>query len=252
MHLEIFTFKIKFHLLLYFNVSGPYTCVTGRKCIFEMICLRYSLLKRSPLVSSWVSLCCEELTGKSEKTGEAQGHYTMKNRARWRMHPGLWEKAWLRLMSCRGNIRENINMGKKELKQFLSVCSFGISSRTVLIWLSLNAFRMDGLSSLRIQVRAGTGPRDVLYMGCTWVLSCPTLQSCGLWTTRLLCPRDFQGKSTGVCCHVLLHRIFPTQASNLGLLHCRWILYCLGHQGSPFFGFTWHKALKVCMFSQST
>ena len=27
--------------------------------------------------------------------------------------------------------------------------------------------------------------------------------------------------------------IFPTQGSNLGLLHCRWILYCLSHQGSP-------------------
>ena len=108
---------------------------------------------------------------------------TLKNRARWRMHPGLWEKAWLRLMSGRGNIRENINMGKKELKRFLSVSSFGISSRTVLIWLSLNAFRMDGLSSLRIQVRAGTGPGDVLYMGCTWVLSCSVVSnSAVLWT----------------------------------------------------------------------
>lgn len=87
LHLQIFTFKIKFHLLLHFNVSGPYIWVTGRKCIFEIICLRYSLLKRSLLVSSRVSLCCEELTGKSEKTGEAQGHYTIKNWARWRMHP---------------------------------------------------------------------------------------------------------------------------------------------------------------------
>ena len=25
--------------------------------------------------------------------------------------------------------------------------------------------------------------------------------------------------------------IFPSQRSNLGLLHCRWILYHLGHQG---------------------
>ena len=31
----------------------------------------------------------------------------------------------------------------------------------------------------------------------------------------------------------LLQRIFPTQRSNLGLLHCRQILYRLGHQGSP-------------------
>ena len=28
-------------------------------------------------------------------------------------------------------------------------------------------------------------------------------------------------------------RIFPTHGSNLGLPHCRWILYQLSHQGSP-------------------
>ena len=28
-------------------------------------------------------------------------------------------------------------------------------------------------------------------------------------------------------------RVFPTQGLNLGLLHCRQILYCLWHQGSP-------------------
>ena len=31
----------------------------------------------------------------------------------------------------------------------------------------------------------------------------------------------------------LLHRIFPTQGSNPGLLHCRQILYPLSHKGSP-------------------
>ena len=31
----------------------------------------------------------------------------------------------------------------------------------------------------------------------------------------------------------LLQRIFPTQGSNPGLLHCRWILYQLSHKGSP-------------------
>ena len=32
--------------------------------------------------------------------------------------------------------------------------------------------------------------------------------------------------------YFLLQRIFPTQGSNLGILHCRWILYHLSHQGS--------------------
>ena len=31
----------------------------------------------------------------------------------------------------------------------------------------------------------------------------------------------------------LLQGIFPTQGSNTGLLHCRWILYQLSHKGSP-------------------
>ena len=33
--------------------------------------------------------------------------------------------------------------------------------------------------------------------------------------------------------HPLLQGIFPTQGSNLGLLHCRQILYCLSHQKDP-------------------
>ena len=46
---------------------------------------------------------------------------------------------------------------------------------------------------------------------------------------------DSPGKNTGVICHVLHQGIFPTQGSNPGLLHCRWILYQLSYQGSPYF-----------------
>ena len=44
---------------------------------------------------------------------------------------------------------------------------------------------------------------------------------------------DSPGKNTGVGCHALLQRIFPTQGSNPDLPHCRRILYHPGHQGSP-------------------
>ena len=37
----------------------------------------------------------------------------------------------------------------------------------------------------------------------------------------------------GVGCHFLLQGIFPTQGSNLALLHCRQIFLPLSHQGSP-------------------
>ena len=57
---------------------------------------------------------------------------------------------------------------------------------------------------------------------CLVAKSRPTL--CGPWTSP--------GKNTRVGCHSLLHGIFMTQGSNLGLLHCRKVLYCLNHQGS--------------------
>ena len=44
---------------------------------------------------------------------------------------------------------------------------------------------------------------------------------------------DSPGRNTGVGCHFLLQRIFPTQGSSPGLLYCREIFYCLSHQGSP-------------------
>ena len=57
----------------------------------------------------------------------------------------------------------------------------------------------------------------------------------GLYPARLLCPWDFSGKNTEVGCHFLLQGIFPTRGSNLGFQHCRWILYQLSHQVSPFY-----------------
>ena len=46
-------------------------------------------------------------------------------------------------------------------------------------------------------------------------------------------PAEPQGKpkNTGVGSLSLLQRIFPTQGSNQGLLHCRQILYQLSYQG---------------------
>ena len=46
---------------------------------------------------------------------------------------------------------------------------------------------------------------------------CPCI-SCSVMSDsplRLLCPWDFLGKNTGMCCHSLLQGIFPTQGSNL-------------------------------------
>ena len=40
------------------------------------------------------------------------------------------------------------------------------------------------------------------------------------------------GQNTGVGSLFLLQGIVPTQGSNPGLAHCRWILYQLSHKGS--------------------
>ena len=55
----------------------------------------------------------------------------------------------------------------------------------------------------------------------------------GLKPTRLLCSRNSAGQNTGVGSHSLLQGNFPIQGSNPGLLHSRWILYNLSHQGCP-------------------
>ena len=54
------------------------------------------------------------------------------------------------------------------------------------------------------------------------------------WTVAHQAPLSWNSpdKNTGVCCHFLFPGTFPTQGSNPGLIHCRWILYCLSHQGS--------------------
>ena len=46
-------------------------------------------------------------------------------------------------------------------------------------------------------------------------------------------PWNSWGWNTGVHSLSLLQGIFPTQGSNPGLPHCRWILYQLSHKGSP-------------------
>ena len=61
----------------------------------------------------------------------------------------------------------------------------------------------------------------------TYSIMFNSLQTHGLYS-----PWNSPGQNTGVGSHSLLQGIFPTQGSNPGLPHCRWILYQLSHQGS--------------------
>ena len=61
--------------------------------------------------------------------------------------------------------------------------------------------------------------------------SCPTLcDPVDLSPLGSSSPWNSLGKNTEVGCHSLLQGIFPTQGSDPGLPHCRWILYQLSQQ----------------------
>ena len=49
----------------------------------------------------------------------------------------------------------------------------------------------------------------------------------------------------GVGFHAFFQGIFLTQGSNPGLLHGRWILYHLSHQGTPTFYLKWYFSFAV-------
>ena len=72
-----------------------------------------------------------------------------------------------------------------------------------------------------------------VYIVCLVTQLCPTLCDPMDYSLPGSCVHgDSPGKNTRVGCHALLQGIFPTQWSNPGLLHCKWILYHLSHQGS--------------------
>ena len=66
---------------------------------------------------------------------------------------------------------------------------------------------------------------------CLVAQSCPTLltpMGCSLLGSSA--HGDSPGKNTGGGCHALLQGIFPIQGLNLGLPHCKHILYHLSHR----------------------
>ena len=65
-----------------------------------------------------------------------------------------------------------------------------------------------------------------------WSESCSVVSD-SLWPHGLYSPWNSPSQNTGVGSLSLLQGIFPTQGSNPGLLHCRWILYQLNHKRSP-------------------
>ena len=72
-------------------------------------------------------------------------------------------------------------------------------------------------------------------MSSSWDLPNPgiTPRSPTLQADSSLSEPPGKPKNPGVGSLPLLQGTFPTQGSNWGLLHCRWVLYHLSHPGSP-------------------
>ena len=74
---------------------------------------------------------------------------------------------------------------------------------------------------------------------CIYPPKVKVAQSCGILRDPMDCSppgssvhRDSPGQNTGVGEPSFFQVIFPTQESNQGHLHCRWILYQLSYQRS--------------------
>ena len=89
--------------------------------------------------------------------------------------------------------------------------------------------RVEPTSSVSPALQAGSLPTEP--SGNPSESHC--VMSDSLWPYGLYSPWNSLDQNTGVGSLSLLQGIFPTQRSNPGLPHCRWILYHLSHQGSP-------------------
>ena len=70
-------------------------------------------------------------------------------------------------------------------------------------------------------------------LGLNPSLKVKVTQSCLTLCDHGVSPWNSPGQNTGVLSLSLLQGIFLTQELNLGLLHCRQILYQLSYEGSP-------------------
>ena len=96
---------------------------------------------------------------------------------------------------------------------------------------SLRTLRMttvlyQEVSSAHMASRRAFGCSRFLLLLLSHLIVSDSVRPCEMQPTRLPCPWDSLGRSTGVGSHALLQGIFLTQGSNPGLLHCRQILYC--------------------------
>ena len=153
------------------------------------------------------------------------------------MHLG-WHCCWPKTVSLGfklegGTSHEGV-LFRKSMGDVCSKTHFQWTTRRILIpiWHSYSRIHNPQISKLRIYLLQ----KPCKSLQSRSVMS-DSLLPYGLQPIRFLCPWDSPGKNTGVCCYILLQRIFPTQGSNphlLHLLHWQVDSLPLSHLGSPF------------------
>ena len=125
---------------------------------------------------------------------------------------------------------------KEEWVLFLPGKDQPMKSRGFFLNQSLPNFLFPSVRALSSPCCAGDSHMAGLLWLCCAVLSCFSCvrlcDSIAYGPPGTSVHGDSLGKNVGVGCRGLFQSIYPTQGSNPGLLHCRWILYHKRHQGS--------------------
>ena len=116
--------------------------------------------------------------------------------------------------------KDSVNIGKEEIKLSLYEGNMDIYSISKWNLLKLIKEEFRRVTYLKSQY--------IVSISCSVVSN--SLQHHGLWPSSLLHPWNSPGKNTGVDCHSLLQRNFPTQGSNPGVLPRRQIHYHLSYR----------------------
>ena len=151
----------------------------------------------------------------------------------WREKDGLvkfqaWTNGWWRCDLPRWKALMGTRFGGKIPSSILNRCSlmwlFSLLEKWLANLLQLIYFKSQEKNKKQMQ------PTLKMKVLVESVIS-DYLPPHGPYPLRLLCPWTSPGKNTGVGSHFLLQGICPTRGLNLGLLHCRQIVYHLSHQG---------------------
>ena len=90
----------------------------------------------------------------------------------------------------------------------------------------------EGLDKIVVSMKMHFSLRCASALCLKWKWKWKSLSCIWLFVTPgLYIPWNSPGQDIGVGSLSLLQDIFPTQESNRGILHCRWILYQLSYKG---------------------